>query len=275
MTPESPPADPAPAAPPTPAPVARCAVHPETDAVGACTRCGSFFCLPCKGWEYERERYCVRCDPGGETVAWEDRPRLSGKKAFLETLQGLLLKPDRFFLRMPAAGGYGRPLLFAWIGWSLSSVVTALAYGAIVGGMFAILPMPQGEAAPVGQVMLGIMVGSLAVALLGIVPALFLWSLLLHLLAKIFGGTGSFQATFRCHAYSSGVFALGIIPFVGLSVAQIYWVILQIFAVKNVHRMSTARAAAVVLILPALCCGLYLVAAFGLGALSATMAPGQ
>lgn len=261
--------DPEPPAGATPVAVPRCAVHPETDAIGACSRCGSFFCPACKGWEYERERYCVRCDPGGDYVPWEDRDRLRGSKAFLQTLKGLLLKPDRFFLRMPTSGGYGRPLLFAWIGWSLSSVVTALAYGAIVGGMFAILPIPEGETVPVGQLMLGIALGSLAVALVGIVPALFLWSLMLHVLAKIFGGQGSLEATFRCHAYSSGVYALGVIPFVGLSVAQIYWVVLQIFAVKNAHRLSTARAAAVVLILPALCCGLYLATLFGLSLFSA------
>lgn len=270
-TPEAPPAPPAWA----PVQVPRCAVHPDVDAMGACTRCGSFFCSACKGWEHGRERYCVRCDPGGPYVAWEDRDRLKGSKAFLATLKGLLLTPDRFFLRMPTSGGYGRPLLFAWIGWILTTVVTALTYGVIMGGMFAILPMPEGEAAPVGQVLLGVTLGSVAVAFLGIVPVLFLWSMLLHVLARIFGGTGSFESTFRCHAYASGVFALGIIPLVGISVAQIYWVVLQIFAVKNAHHMSTGRAAAAVLILPALCCMLYLGSVFGLAIFSASVAPPQ
>lgn len=261
------------AAPPPPAAVPRCATHPETDAIGACTRCGSFFCPACKGWEHGNERYCVRCDPGGDYVAWEDRARLGTTKAFLKTVKGLLLTPDRFFLRMPAGGGYGSPMLFAWISWALSTVVTAVAYGAIVGGMFAIMPIPEGEAAPVGQMMLGVMLGSVGGVLIGIVPALFLWALVLHVVVKIFGGEGSLQATFRCHAYSSGVFALGVIPLIGFSVAQFYWVILTIFAVKNAHKMSTARAAAAVLILPALCCALYIVSVFGLMALSTSMAP--
>lgn len=249
--------------------VPRCAAHPEADAVGGCTRCGSFFCAACKGWEHGRERYCVRCDPGGPYVAWEDRERKRGWPAFLETQKSLLLKPDRFFVRMPASGGYGRPLLFAWIGWALASFVTAITYGLLMGGIFAIMPMPEGEAAPVGQVILGVTLGSVAAALMGIVPFLFLWTLALHLTSKMFGGEGSFEATFRAYAYSSGVMALGVIPLVGLSAAQIYWVILQILAVKHVHRLSTARAVAAVLVLPMICCGLYFATAFGLGFLSA------
>lgn len=276
MTTDAPPPEPGPvpdAAPaPPPAPVPRCATHPETDALGACTRCGSFFCAACRGWEHGRERNCVRCDPGGPYVAWEDRPRLAATKAFTQTLKGLLLSPDRFFLRMPTSGGYGRPLLFGWISWALASIVTGLAYGVLMGGMFAILPMPEGESAPIAQVFLGFTLGSVAAVLVGIVPMLFLWTLLLHVLVKIFGGTGSLQATFRCHAYASGVFALGIIPFVGLTVAQFYWVILQIFAVKNAHQLSTGRAAAAVLLLPALCCGIYITTVFGLAAFSTSLA---
>lgn len=260
--------------PPPEAPSAhpRCASHPDADAIGACTRCGSFFCPACKGWEHAQERYCVRCDPGGPYVAWEDRAAKVGAfKSFTKTLKSLLLSPDRFFLRMPTSGGYGAPIGFAWISWALASVVTAVAYGAMVGGMFAILPMPEGEAAPVGQVLAGFILGSVAVVLVAIIPTLFVWSLLLHLMVKIFGGTGSLEATFRCHAYSSGVFALGVIPFVGLSVAQFYWVVLQIFAVKNAHRISTGRAAAAVLILPVVCCGLFVALEIGLIAWSSTL----
>jgi hypothetical protein len=267
-----PPSEPA-AAPEAAAPTRtpRCATHPETDAIGACTRCGSFFCPSCKGWEHSQERYCVRCDPGGPYVAWEDREKLGTFRAFTKTLKTLLLSPDRFFLRMPASGGYGAPIAFAWISWALSSVVTAAAYGVLVGGIFAIMPLPEGDAAPVGQVMAGFLLGSVAAVLVGIIPMLFLWSLLLHVMTKIFGGEGSFEATFRCHAYSSGVFALGVIPFVGLSVAQFYWVVLQIFAVKNAHRMSTGRAAAAVLILPVLCCGLFIAAEIGLLAFTSSL----
>lgn len=266
---------PSPAAAPSgaaaPAGTPRCATHPESDAIGACTRCGSFFCPVCRGWEHAQERYCVRCDPGGPYVAWEDRARLGTLKAFTKTLKSLLLSPDRFFLRMPTTGGYGAPIGFAWISWALASVVTAVAYGALVGGMFAIMPVPSGEAGPVGQVLVAFILGSVATVLVGIIPMLFVWSVLLHLVTRIFGGTGSFEATFRCHAYSSGVFALGIIPLIGVSVAQFYWVVLQIFAVKNAHKMSTGRSAAAVLVLPVVCCGLFVVAEVGLIAWSTSL----
>ncbi|MBI2895690.1 MAG: YIP1 family protein [Deltaproteobacteria bacterium] len=253
-----------------PASGARCAAHPESAADATCTRCGSFYCESCAGYQFGAERFCVRCDPGGEYVAWEDRRRLGTWTAFLRTLKSLLLGPDRFFQRMPAHGGFGGPLLFAWISWLLAVGMVFIIYAVIVGGMFAILPFPPdaaGEQGPTAPIIVGIALAVMGCLALGIVPALFVWSLLLHLFAKIFGGAASYEATFRCHAYASGALALGIIPFIGMTAGEVYWVVLSIFAVKHAHKVSTGRAVAIVLTIPLLCCGLYFVSVFGLAAL--------
>ncbi len=79
-----------------------------------------------------------------------------------------------------------------------------------------------------------------------------------HLLAKAFGGQGTFLAFAYCYllfyvplTIAEGV--LGLIPFVGGLIAfalGIYGIVLQIFMTMGVHRLSGGRATLAVLILP-------------------------
>jgi hypothetical protein len=57
---------------------ARCATHPDRPAVGACARCGTFFCEP-EGVRHGGETWCGACDA---------RPELRALETLVQTLWG-------------------------------------------------------------------------------------------------------------------------------------------------------------------------------------------
>ena len=93
--------------------------------------------------------------------------------------------------------------------------------------------------------------------IIGVPLGFFLWMGLVYLLAKAFHG----QGTFLTQSYASLLFQaplgvlsgiLGLVPYVGLisTAVFIYGIVLQVFALMAVHRLSGGKATAV-FVLPA------------------------
>ncbi|HEY7354926.1 MAG TPA: Yip1 family protein, partial [Ktedonobacterales bacterium] len=142
----------------------------------------------------------------------------------------------------------------------LSALLASLVWLILIAFLTSILnaqPVPPGEPAPssfTGFLFLPIPLFAVAVFLFGL-GGFFLGQGITYLLAKAFGGQGSFMV----QAYTTLLFQvpigicialLSLIPLVGsvASLGSIYIYILQTFQVIAVHRLSTGKAVAVVLI---------------------------
>src|SRR3989344_942379 len=110
---------------------------------------------------------------------------------------------------------------------------------------FSIMPM-------MGLVMGGTMVTGLAFVWLLQIVGLFFSSGITHIAVKLLGGKNSYADTYKAIAYGSTPAALlGIIPYVGI-VASVYSLYIDIKGVSALQKMSAARSAIAVLILPLL-----------------------
>jgi hypothetical protein len=96
-----------------------------------------------------------------------------------------------------------------------------------------------------------------SIGLIGVVPLLFFLLMgIVYLLAKAFGGQGTFLEQCNSSLYIQaplGIFSklLALIPVVGRilnSVLSLYGIVLQVFVIMAVHRLSRGKAIATILI---------------------------
>lgn len=127
---------------------------------------------------------------------------------------------------------------------------------------------------PVGIILVPVVTLVFAAVIVGIV----------HLIAKLLGGQGGFGPLFQVYGHGNGLLGwtgvLGIIPFLGqlIALAVLIWgIVVMIVAVREVHRTTTGKAVAAVLIpivvLIVVCGGI--IAIVGFGALMAYMGSQQ
>ncbi len=137
-------------------------------------------------------------------------------KQYYETAKQIITKPIDFFKAMPITGGYKEPLIFA--------VITAVIMG-------------------IGLTIVTLGIGFLAIifAPIAVVISLFLAALLLLLCSKIVGGTGTYEATLRVVAYSNVVNIIGWIPIVSI-LGSIYGLVLTVLGMREIHKLTTAKA---------------------------------
>jgi hypothetical protein len=185
------------------------------------------------------DRYC----------AWEDRENQGTVKAYIETASRCLVNPTHFFANLPLDAGYGNPLLFGVMSVVVGAVFTSIWYSILRGGLGS-----------VGLFGLVFTISFTFVGALIVVPITILfWSLITHGLLALFGGAKSgFQATLRVISYSSVTSVFSAIPVVG-TVASLWVFYLEIVGIRETHETSTSKAAAAVLVLPAVVIGIWLV----------------
>jgi hypothetical protein len=143
-------------------------------------------------------------------------------KQYFETGKNIIMKPADFFKSMPVTGGYKDPLIFALI----TSVIMGLGLTIIT----------------LGVGFLAIIFAPIAVAV-----SVFLAALLLLVCAKMVGGTGSYEATMRVASYANIVNVIGWIPIVSI-IGSIYGLVLTVIGMKEIHKLTTAKAVIAVLI---------------------------
>lgn len=91
----------------------------------------------------------------------------------------------------------------------------------------------------------------LANILIGIIVApigLYIWTGIIYLVGKMFGGQGTYSQLLRPIGYSGAPFALGIVPVIGGLAGLVYSAIIQVRAVTQVNQVSQGAAIATVLI---------------------------
>jgi hypothetical protein len=139
---------------------------------------------------------------------------------FLETAKGVLSRPKAFFSTMPVEGGFAAPHLFFLL-------CTAVFILASIG-------MNLGDVGELDPRLL------ILVFLAPLLP--FVDAALLHLIAaRLLGGRGSYEATFRVVCYASAVNLFTWVPFLGL-LAQFYEIYVAALGLSVVHRIGIGRA---------------------------------
>lgn len=149
-----------------------------------------------------------------------------------KTWKEVMQKPSDFFRRMQKTGGYADSLTFAVINFSLYGLLTVLYNrGMYIHASIAVL-------------------AALLMPIVGII-FLLIGAVILHIIFKIFGGTGTYKDTIKLISYSTAVIVLSWIPFVGL-ILGIYGIYLCIVGGTFINNFSMGKSAISVLLLTSL-----------------------
>lgn len=177
-------------------------------------------------------------------IPWETRLSEDPLGATWQTWRESVFSPDSFFRALPPRGGWlpalGYLVLFSIIG-AFFSLIWSLAFSGIA--------VRAGEGAeaglsPVAEAFLSFFITPFA-AVLGV----FLIGGLYHLLLMLMNAaSGGYRGTVRVLCYAAGPVVFGIVPILGNLVATVWWVVLAIVGLRNVHRTETWKAAVAVLV---------------------------
>jgi hypothetical protein len=157
---------------------------------------------------------------------------------------------------MPVTSEIMRPLIYAVLVGGAAAAVAAFWEIAFRGMMMPFLPgewrEEMGFAGETIQQIIFLFFAPLIIAI-----ALFISSAVIHLMLILLGGTNrGYMATMRVNCYGETSSLAQMVPFAGYFFAVVWWVVLMIIGLAQVHRISHGKAAVAVLLPTVLCCGL-------------------
>ena len=262
---------------------ASCALHPGVPAAGTCPRCGNFYCAQC-GLD-PVTGVCPTCTQrSGEVLPlpWEEREKLGTVKALLEQVKLGVLKPGSYVARIRPDRPWQEAFFFGWFISTLTALLsvpyTAFnfwsssqqlkdAFGKVGGSAGDTLGPVVKLYEWLGTHPLG---AAMAVSIYAIVmfpPMFFLNAGAQHVGLGFLGVERQpFAATLRANAYAHVVNLLTAIPVVG-GFAGFYALVLQVWALRDVHKTTTGKA-----IVAALWLSLTLGCCVGVGAVAFVVA---
>jgi hypothetical protein len=261
-------------------PTAQCAKHPDRAATSVCPRCGAFTCAECNP---DGRSQCPAClqvtgTPGftATPTPWERRAELGLVQAVWQTWKQTIFEPGKFWAQHDPNGPGMDAFLYGWL---LSSVAGLLQIP------FLILNFAQTQSqlreltramkdvpAPM-QSFLDLFSGNPVVLSVGLgVSAIVLFPLsvlfstaLVHVGVRMVGGTQHpFTTTLRVLCYSIAPNVLQGVPVVG-GLVGIYTLVLEVWGIRDAHKLTTGRAIVAVLwpVVLLCCCGVGGAAIFG------------
>ena len=178
---------------------------------------------------------------------WENIEELGFLQAIGATLRQSMLAPVRFFTSMPRTGGWLHPLLYAIIIGTMGNLA-----GYVLGALFEIPLISQSKMSPGMTLFVGMLMPLL------VWFGVMLWAVILHGSIILFGAKKKpFEATLRIASYASSPDILNVIPTIGWAIAAVWKLVLVIIGIREVHRVSTGRAALAVLFPVLLIWGLF------------------
>ncbi len=244
---------------------ARCARHPQVEAIEVCSRCGAFACTRCTTRTGEGQPICAACaerlQPHSWIVPWEERQKHGLLRAYWLTTKAIMFKPAESFEQMAPSEGWWSPLSYAILSSLVAFSGVALFYLVIFGaGLLGALFGAVDEGMKLGGMMAGLGVGTIAVALVGAlvmaVAGAFVLGGIEHLTLTLVGARpGGFHATLRAYCYAHAPMIFGLLPMCGAYVYPLWQIICRIFGYRGLHRTTGGKATAAVLIPMGLCCG--------------------
>ena len=204
-----------------------------------CPQCGKRFALPTRGPASDSDRPVILKAP--ETIkargpcAWENRAQSGSWKAIYETVKGVLFSPTDFFGKMTFQGGVKDPLMFGILIGSIGTMFGFFWNFLMMWG--SILSLGEGRIDPftLGVIFILLMVFSPLLITITILVT----SAIMHLLLIIMGaGKHRFEATLRVVSYSQAAQIWGVVPFVGGIVGNLWFLIVQIIGLREIHETS-------------------------------------
>jgi hypothetical protein len=260
---------------------ARCETHPSEHATFRCTLCTTYRCEACLWGRRGAREICARCAEGGlpAPVSWERRDEIGLVGGFFGTLREVCFSPTRFYrtpaLENDAIGGFEHGLVSFALG-QIAVVVQAVLALLIFGGTVAIasrMPLVAAFMGGYSCVLFAILPSMIVhVPVTGIV-SVGMASTAIHGTLRALGVETApfFAGTVRAVSYAFATQICMVIPVVGPLVTLVWMLVLEVIAMREVHKTHVAFACIAVLGYRAffLFAGLALYAFFGVAALAA------
>jgi hypothetical protein len=176
---------------------------------------------------------------------WEERSTYGTGQAVLQTVRAVLFSPVSFFRHAEVKGGLREPLAFGILVGSIAIMVDVFWQFLLSGETIPLIADSL-----FGSIALGFLfVGTMIFSPLFVVLLLLVWSLMAHLcLMVVRGATNGFEATFRVAAYSQAAQLWGLIPFVGGFIGGIWFLVVQIIGLREIHGISYLKVVAALLL---------------------------
>ncbi len=133
------------------------------------------------------------------------------KMSYFQKVKMILFHPKKFFDEMPVSGGYGEPvkfIIFTYIIYSIIETLGTIVLAILSGGNF-IEPLTMILAAGFISI-LYIITSVIVYAIIGPI-ILFIIAGVYHVLLRLFGAKGDYEATFRVYAYVSSLALISIV----------------------------------------------------------------
>ncbi len=198
--------------------------------------------------------------PGRAGIPWEDRDRIGWGPALINTIKLSLFEPTRFFSHLPprgpepppAFGAVGSPILYAIIV-GVPAAIAAIFWQFILSSLGILAGSDAGE-----EVMsIGVTIFAAALTPILIPIGLLVTSVIIHLFLMLVGAAKEgFIATFRTLCYASAPELFQLVPLCGGVVSGIWWLVIAVIGLKEVHTSTIPRALAAVLLPGFVCCGI-------------------
>lgn len=120
---------------------------------------------------------------------------------FVKTWKSVIIEPNIFFKDMPSSGGFGDPLVFAFINSIIYAIITS------IGRIVQTRSLSESGLMPDFMVAISYVTSliSLIITPIFAIIGLFIGAAIYFLCFKIVGGSGSYEGTFRILAYASVV----------------------------------------------------------------------
>jgi hypothetical protein len=211
-----------------------------------------------------------------DSIPWERREQLGFGPALVETVKLFVTDPQNAYRRTREKGDLTEPLLFAvivsWVG-----IVASSIYGLFLSQAWMnFLPMQMrekmgmrmpGAFGAIGQIILGPVIVAIG---------LFIGAAILHLCFMVVGAlsasTAGFEGTFRVVAYAAVADLANVIPFAGGLIGAVWKIVLVVIGAVALHKTTTGKAVAGVLIPIVVCCVCVIVFGVMIGGMIASFA---
>jgi hypothetical protein len=182
-------------------------------------------------------------------IAWEE-PKRGFFSRWWRNWFDATCHPGEFMQRMPKEGGYAKPIGYVYGMFVQGLLVFVLLASAVgLGAVVAGVPVKQHHTlAALAVILLAIPLGYVAIAAGSFIGAGF-W----HLMAKLAGGKGTFQGTFRMVAYAQGAQVWGV---AGALPQLLFQALLLYHGFRQVHGLSKGRAIGAILMPAIVLCAL-------------------